>query len=48
MEYGDENLKPKKERKLLKKTQKEKDELIKGVMEKWVKEYKEQSLKIPF
>ena len=34
--------------KIIKKTQKEKDELIKWVMEKWLKEYKEQSLKIPF
>ena len=39
---------PEEGEKLIKRTQKEKDELMKGVMEKWVKEYKEGNLEIPF
>ena len=40
--------KPKPEEKVYKRTEKEKADLMNEVMKKWVKEYKEQSLEIPF
>ena len=47
MESLEENQNPKKERDLLKELKK-KDELMKGIMEKWVIEYKEGNLEITF
>ena len=40
--------KPEPEEKVYKRTEKEKADLMNEVMKKWVKEYKEQSLEIPF
>ena len=40
--------KPEPEEKVYKRTEKEKADLMNEVMQKWVKEYKEQSLEIPF
>ena len=39
---------PEPEEKVYKRTEKEKADLMNEVMQKWVKEYKEQSLEIPF
>ena len=39
---------PEPEEKVYKRTEKEKADLMNDVMKKWVKEYKEQSLEIPF
>ena len=39
---------PEEGEKVIKRTQKEKDELMREVMKKWVKEYKEGNMEIPF